>query len=166
MRGTAKHSGWLVAAIAPAVVAFAAIATASPVRYTTTSRQVSVAIATAPLWAAATWLTVRNVRSKPRAVRCLALAGSYLACLAAFRLRVVDQEGFGGIDLMALPALACVFEVVVANYAGDRSQSVDSPSAGWFADPRARFESRYWDGQRWTADVSNQGILTKDPDGI
>lgn len=29
--------------------------------------------------------------------------------------------------------------------------------AGWYPDPLGRFEHRYWNGQRWTADVSSGG---------
>jgi hypothetical protein len=35
--------------------------------------------------------------------------------------------------------------------------------AGWFADPAARFEYRYWDGHAWTDQVSRQGQATRDP---
>jgi Protein of unknown function (DUF2510) len=35
--------------------------------------------------------------------------------------------------------------------------------AGWFADPGARHELRYWDGQRWTEHVSDCGTQDVDP---
>jgi Protein of unknown function (DUF2510) len=35
--------------------------------------------------------------------------------------------------------------------------------AGWFADPSGRHELRYWDGQRWTEQVSDRGTQTVDP---
>jgi Protein of unknown function (DUF2510) len=35
--------------------------------------------------------------------------------------------------------------------------------AGWFADPSRRHELRYWDGQRWTEQVSDRGTQTVDP---
>lgn len=35
--------------------------------------------------------------------------------------------------------------------------------AGWFADPGARHELRYWDGQRWTEHVSDRGTQGVDP---
>lgn len=35
--------------------------------------------------------------------------------------------------------------------------------AGWYPDPMARHEYRYWDGTRWTGDVSDQGRQTLDP---
>lgn len=157
---------WLVAASAPAVIAVAAIATAPPVRYTTTTRQVYLAILTAPLWAVATWLTFGATRVKALGVRCAALGALYVACLATFGVRVVDQEGFGVIDLMTIPALACAFEAVVLSYPRRRARSADGAAAGWFVDPRGRFELRYWDSRRWTVDVRSHGAITQDPDGI
>lgn len=31
-------------------------------------------------------------------------------------------------------------------------------AAGWYADPKGSYESRYWDGMRWTAQVVHQGV--------
>jgi hypothetical protein len=39
---------------------------------------------------------------------------------------------------------------------------MDHP-AGWLADPTGRFEHRYWDGSRWTDNVSSGGRLQSDP---
>lgn len=33
----------------------------------------------------------------------------------------------------------------------------------WHPDPMGRHEMRYWDGQAWTANVSDQGITSQDP---
>ncbi len=35
--------------------------------------------------------------------------------------------------------------------------------ASWFPDPTGRHELRYWDGQAWTADVSDGGTTAQDP---
>ena len=40
---------------------------------------------------------------------------------------------------------------------------MNSPASGWQRDPTARHEYRYWDGSRWTDDVSDRGITTTDP---
>jgi Protein of unknown function (DUF2510) len=37
--------------------------------------------------------------------------------------------------------------------------------AGWYDDPSARHERRYWDGTDWTAHVSDNGIATTDQPG-
>jgi len=37
--------------------------------------------------------------------------------------------------------------------------------AGWFPDPNRRHEHRYFNGQRWTADVADQGQRSVDPLG-
>jgi hypothetical protein len=36
-------------------------------------------------------------------------------------------------------------------------------AAGWQPDPTGRFEHRYWDGSRWTDNVSNAGVASTDP---
>jgi hypothetical protein len=38
-----------------------------------------------------------------------------------------------------------------------------SVPAGWYADPAARFELRYWDGSAWTEHVSRAGQQYTDP---
>jgi hypothetical protein len=40
-----------------------------------------------------------------------------------------------------------------------------SPSvpADWYKDPSGRFEYRYWDGSKWTENVSRAGVAYKDP---
>ncbi len=42
---------------------------------------------------------------------------------------------------------------------------VDIPAA-WHPDPLGRYEYRYWDGQRWTEHVANQGIAGVDATGL
>ena len=34
---------------------------------------------------------------------------------------------------------------------------------GWYADPLGRHERRYWDGDEWTDDVSDDGVTGEDP---
>jgi hypothetical protein len=53
-------------------------------------------------------------------------------------------------------------------YAGQPHQAaqpatVGGNPAGWHADPTARFEQRYWDGQGWTAHVVRGGVQASDP---
>jgi hypothetical protein len=42
-------------------------------------------------------------------------------------------------------------------------QAAPLSPAGWFADPSARHELRYWDGMRWSDHVSNAGVSAVDP---
>lgn len=35
--------------------------------------------------------------------------------------------------------------------------------ADWYKDPSGRFEYRYWDGSKWTENVSRAGVAFKDP---
>lgn len=37
------------------------------------------------------------------------------------------------------------------------------PAAGWYPDPLARFDHRYWDGAAWTHHVARAGEATTDP---
>ncbi|HKE74980.1 MAG TPA: DUF2510 domain-containing protein [Acidimicrobiales bacterium] len=39
---------------------------------------------------------------------------------------------------------------------------MNSPAAGWNPDPSGRHEYRYWDGGRWTDDVSDNGVTGTD----
>src|SRR4249920_3581935 len=38
--------------------------------------------------------------------------------------------------------------------------------AGWYTDPAARHERRYWDGMDWTAPVSDGGVTATDQPGF
>lgn len=40
---------------------------------------------------------------------------------------------------------------------------MNAPAAGWNPDPTGRHEYRYWDGGRWTDDVSDHGVTAIDP---
>jgi hypothetical protein len=42
----------------------------------------------------------------------------------------------------------------------------DGYRAGWYPDPLGRFDHRWYDGTRWTADVSLDGVRRVDPAGI
>lgn len=37
------------------------------------------------------------------------------------------------------------------------------PPAKWYPDPSGRYEYRYWDGSKWTDNVSRAGVTYKDP---
>jgi uncharacterized membrane protein YjgN (DUF898 family) len=62
------------------------------------------------------------------------------------------------------------FDAGVAQYAPAPPAPVAVPAqyapatpAGWFPDPKGRFEQRYWDGTAWTKNVSSQGQQSVDP---
>lgn len=38
-----------------------------------------------------------------------------------------------------------------------------SVPADWYPDPAGRYEYRYWDGAKWTENVSRAGVMYKDP---
>ncbi len=38
-----------------------------------------------------------------------------------------------------------------------------SVPADWYKDPAGRYEFRYWDGAKWTENVSRAGVMYKDP---
>jgi hypothetical protein len=68
---------------------------------------------------------------------------------------------FGGV------ALAVVVAVRPRQARGPRPAlapwAQEAVPAGWFADPGRRHELRYWDGQRWTEQVSDRGARAVDP---
>lgn len=39
---------------------------------------------------------------------------------------------------------------------------MNTPAPGWLPDPTGRHEYRYWDGSRWTDDISDQGTIGND----
>jgi len=40
---------------------------------------------------------------------------------------------------------------------------VPSVPADWYKDPAGRYEFRYWDGTKWTENVSRAGVMYQDP---
>jgi len=40
---------------------------------------------------------------------------------------------------------------------------VPSVPADWYKDPAGRYKFRYWDGSKWTENVSRAGVMYKDP---
>lgn len=38
--------------------------------------------------------------------------------------------------------------------------------AGWYDDPTGRHAKRRWSGQRWTAEVEDDGVVSEDPESI
>jgi hypothetical protein len=40
---------------------------------------------------------------------------------------------------------------------------MNAPAPGWQPDPTGRHEYRYWDGSRWSDDVSDGGVASTDP---
>jgi hypothetical protein len=44
------------------------------------------------------------------------------------------------------------------------STQVPAGQPGWLADPTGRFDSRYWDGSRWTPAVMRDGEVDTDPE--
>jgi hypothetical protein len=41
--------------------------------------------------------------------------------------------------------------------------AVPNVPADWYKDPAGRYEYRYWDGSKWTENVSRAGVMYKDP---
>ena len=46
---------------------------------------------------------------------------------------------------------------------GFTTAATRGPAPGWYADPYARHELRYFDGLRWTDNVANGGVPGNDP---
>jgi Protein of unknown function (DUF2510) len=54
-------------------------------------------------------------------------------------------------------------EVAAVQPAQAAQPAASAVPAGWYADPAARFELRYWDGNTWTEHVSRAGQQFTDP---
>lgn len=52
---------------------------------------------------------------------------------------------------------------MVPSSPAEESSSSDDVPAGWYEDPYRRWRARYWDGQRWTERVANQGADATQP---
>jgi hypothetical protein len=64
--------------------------------------------------------------------------------------------------------LADSIKVLLARADADRRTMAEAdtgaqPGPGWFQDPLGRHEHRYWNGARWTAQVSDGGRIGADP---
>jgi hypothetical protein len=64
-------------------------------------------------------------------------------------------------DVTTAPAAEPVNEAP-AREVLDRHDSETSAPAGWYRDPTARAELRFWDGARWTQHISNNGTTGVD----
>ena len=42
---------------------------------------------------------------------------------------------------------------------------MSNPAANWYPDPTGRHQQRWWDGQRWSDHVSDNGATSVDPLG-
>ena len=73
--------------------------------------------------------------------------------------------------ILALTLVPVVIIIVVIGGASRRRQSgtaawtgvAPTTPPGWHPDPVSRQELRWWDGNRWTESVSDQGIIDTDP---
>jgi Protein of unknown function (DUF2510) len=65
----------------------------------------------------------------------------------------------------AAPAAQVYAAGAVAAASGGAPVAMSSPAAAWHPDPTGRPQLRYWDGQTWTANVSNGGVTATDPLG-
>jgi Domain of unknown function (DUF4328)/Protein of unknown function (DUF2510) len=89
------------------------------------------------------------------------VAGTLLSGVAALlgavtlRTLVSRQESYA--DRFNLRHATTAPSYVMANAAAA------APAPGWFPDPAARFDHRWWDGTRWTETVSREGSTTTDP---
>jgi hypothetical protein len=100
-------------------------------------------------------------------IRTLALTvpGPMILFLAGILLAVVVAVRRSRARTRLAPAAAAV--AVQPGAPGPRAAAYGTAAygaapAGWFADPSGRHQLRYWDGQRWTAHVSDSGTQSVD----
>ena len=91
-------------------------------------------------------LAIANSRARTR----LAMANSELNFLRYENVRLQSwQSGSPGMPTTTVAASPYPI------------QSSSSPQ--WHADPLGRHELRLWDGSRWSGEVSDRGVISKDP---
>jgi hypothetical protein len=56
-----------------------------------------------------------------------------------------------------------VRQIELHNAATATATTRATASAGWYADPCAHFDYRFWDGTQWTDHVSREGLVSVDP---
>jgi Protein of unknown function (DUF2510) len=54
-------------------------------------------------------------------------------------------------------------QVQAQTHAQAQHQGAGQAPPGWNADPTGRHQHRWWDGQRWTSAVADQGVTADDP---
>ncbi|MBV9953135.1 MAG: DUF2510 domain-containing protein [Acidimicrobiia bacterium] len=54
-------------------------------------------------------------------------------------------------------------EPVEAVTAGSAAGGIGANPAAWHPDPTGRHQYRWWDGNAWTANVSDNGVASEDP---
>jgi putative membrane protein len=84
---------------------------------------------------------------------------------AEFQDRDMDEARTLVVELAALSRQARHY--VTAEPQPTTALSPSSPAGGWYPDPTGRHRHRYWDGQKWTGHVHDDGeATTVDPIGI
>ena len=77
--------------------------------------------------------------------------------------------GIGPLELIvviAVIAVALAIIVLAARAVGPpRTRTLGTlwPTPGWYSDPARRHGYRYWNGSRWTSDVSTEEQVSSDP---
>lgn len=91
--------------------------------------------------------------------------GVVVVCGSIAALIVVAKglEWWIGALLGIFGPFGIVIALIVRRAPGGPSLPPPPPGARWVADPTRRHELRLWDGQRWTASVSDQGVAGSDP---
>jgi hypothetical protein len=103
---------------------------------------------------------IRNYRD-PRSLPKWSLIGWWWGCTIGARFLAATIIGQGLIIVSGVLAIVMVRRITdrqeAVRFSGVRNE------AGWYTDPTARFDHRYWDGMRWTDHVSKSGQVANDP---
>lgn len=69
----------------------------------------------------------------------------------------------GFLSLLLCAVLMFIAQRTTKPVVGGGAPSVAALGPGWHPDPSGRHQFRYWDGSRWTEQVSTQGVAGTDP---
>jgi hypothetical protein len=90
------------------------------------------------------------------------LLGAILLAVAERQLKKAPAPAQVIPGFVPMQATAPVEQVLEPVAAVPSPVPAAGPPAGWHPDPSGKFHHRWWDGQRWTADVSTNGVAGKD----
>jgi hypothetical protein len=80
-------------------------------------------------------------------------------------VRAADQQIAAGAAFTTVAAVLAIFVVrsITERQDAARTSRRAVTPAGWYADPTARFDHRYWNGSAWTLHASRAGETVIDP---
>ncbi|MGH2740148.1 MAG: DUF2510 domain-containing protein [Actinomycetota bacterium] len=100
-----------------------------------------------------------HLRQRGRRLLLWGLVLLVVGIIASFIATEIDQEYQYRVAVGPLIAGVALFVVGLVQLA----KSGRSTGAGWYPDPTGRHDRRWWDGAKWTADITDRDVQGADP---